>query len=412
MGLIKAITSSVSQTLGDQFKEFVTCPSIDSNVLIQRGIVNHGKGNKNPSEGVISNGSAIVVPEGMAMMIIDNGEIKEFTATPGTFTYDTSSEPSIFTGKLGEGIKNTFKTIGKRFTYGGMPARDQRVYYVNLLVITGNKFGSPQPKKITDEKYGMLEVTFFGEYAFQVKDPIILVQNVIGANSKDTVTYEEVVGGQLKSKFVEQITQALTIVMRKHKVSFGDIGMYGGDISNEMNIILDESWHQQYGLEITDVAIADINLTEESMKRVSRIDDATIFSNPNLQSGLMAQSSAKAMETAAGNEGGAMVGFMGMNMASQTGSNMMASVNQNVNGTYQAPVNNQPEPGTIFNHQQPQANTEVAIDSSNTSEEILDTKEETDTKEEVKTNIPNFCPNCGTKTTGGNFCSNCGQKLN
>ena len=129
MGLIKAITSSVSQTLGDQFKEFVTCPSIDSNVLIQRGIVNHGKGNKNPSEGVISNGSAIVVPEGMAMMIIDNGEIKEFTATPGTFTYDTSSEPSIFTGKLGEGIKNTFKTIGKRFTYGGMPARDQRVSY-------------------------------------------------------------------------------------------------------------------------------------------------------------------------------------------------------------------------------------------------------------------------------------------
>ena len=194
--------------------------------------------------------------------------------------------------------------------------------------------------------------------------------------------------------------------MRKHKVSFGDIGMYGGDISNEMNIILDESWHQQYGLEITDVAIADINLTEESMKRVSRIDDATIFSNPNLQSGLMAQSSAKAMETAAGNEGGAMVGFMGMNMANQIGANMMASVNQNVDGTYQAPVNNQPEPGTIFNHQQQQANTEVAIASSNINEEILDTKEE------VKNNIPNFCPNCGTKTTGGNFCSNCGQKLN
>ena len=412
MGLLKAFTQGVSSSFGDQFKEMVVCPEIEKNVLIQRGVVKHGSGNTNPTEGVISNGSKIVVPQGMAMMLIENGAIKEFSAEAGEYIWDSGSEPSIFTGGFFKGIGDTFKTIGKRFTYGGMAPTDQRVYYVNLLNITGNKFGSPQPKKITDEKYGMLEVTFFGEYAFQVKDPIILVQNVIGANSKDTVTYEEVVGGQLKSKFVEQITQALTIVMRKHKVSFGDIGMYGGDISNEMNIILDESWHQQYGLEITDVAIADINLTEESMKRVSRIDDATIFSNPNLQSGLMAQSSAKAMETAAGNEGGAMVGFMGMNMANQIGANMMASVNQNVGGTYQAPVNNQPEPGTIFNHQQPQANTEVADASSNTSEEILDTNEETDTKEEVKNNIPNFCPNCGTKTTGGNFCSNCGQKLN
>ena len=289
MGLIKAITSSVSQTLGDQFKEFVTCPSIDSNVLIQRGIVNHGKGNKNPSEGVISNGSAIVVPEGMAMMIIDNGEIKEFTATPGTFTYDTSSEPSIFTGKLGEGIKNTFKTIGKRFTYGGMPARDQRVYYVNLLVITGNKFGSPQPKKITDEKYGMLEVTFFGEYAFQVKDPMRLVNTVIGANA-------------------------------------------------------------------------------------NKIDDASIFSDKNLQSGLMASATADAMKTAAGNDNGAMAGFMGMNMAGNVEANVMGAVN----------TSNEPN-----NTQSSNSNTVSSTDNQK----------------------PKFCPNCGAATNGGNFCAQCGTKL-
>lgn len=374
MGLIKAITSSVSQTLGDQFKEFVTCPSIDSNVLIQRGIVNHGKGNKNPSEGVISNGSAIVVPDGMAMMIIDNGEIKEFTATPGTFTYDTSSEPSIFTGKLGEGIKNTFKTIGKRFTYGGMPARDQRVYYVNLLVITGNKFGSPQPKKITDEKYGMLEVTFFGEYAFQVKDPMRLVNTVIGANAKDTVTYEEVVGGQLKSKFIEKLTVAISSVMRNKKVSFGDMGLYGSDISSEMNTVLNDSFNELYGLEITDVAIADINLTDASMQRVNKIDDASIFSDKNLQSGLMASATADAMKAAAGNDNGAMAGFMGMNMAGNVGANVMGAVNTS-NGS-----NN--------------------IQSSNSN-----TVSSTDNQK------PKFCPNCGAATNGGNFCTQCGTKL-
>lgn len=407
MGLIKAFTEGLSTSFGDQFKEFVVCPEISKDVLIQRGIVRHGDGNKNPTEGIISNGSKINVPQGMAMMLIENGAIKEFSAEPGEYIWDSGSEPSVFTGGFFKGIADTFKNVGKRFTYGGMAPTDQRVYYVNMLAITGNKFGSPQPKKITDEKYGMLEVTFFGEYAFQVKDPIVLVQNVIGANPKDTLTYEEVVGGQLKSKFVEQITQAITVVMRKHKVSFGDIGMYGGDISNEMNVILDESWRQNYGLEITDVALADVNLTEESMERVSRIDDATIFSNPNLQSGLMAQSSAKAMEAAASNTAGAMVGFMGMNMANQTGANMMGAVNQNVAGDYQAPTNNQPEPGTLFSHSEPQAEP-VAETETNVSEQPAVPEANT----EILSSVPNFCPNCGTKTSGANFCSNCGQKLN
>lgn len=368
MGLIKAMTSATSSSLGDQFKEFVTCPEISRNVLVQRGIVQHGKGNKNPSEGIISDGSAIVVPQGMAMMIIDNGEVKEFSSEPGTYTWDTGSEPSIFTGGFFQGIGETIKTIGKRFTYGGQPARDQRVYYVNLLAITGNKFGSPQPKKITDEKYGMLEVTFFGEYAFQVKDPVLLVQNVIGANAKDTVTYEEVVGSQLKSKFIEKLTQALTTVMRKQKVSFGDIGMYGSDISSEMNTILDESWRKQYGLEITDVALADINLTDESMKRVNNIDDATIFSDKNLQSGLMAQATAEAMKNAASNDNGAMAGFMGMNMAGNAGASLLGSVNQNTN---------------------PQTPETTSTPSDSAS--------------------PKFCSNCGAKVTG-KFCSQCGTK--
>lgn len=366
MGLIKALTSSTSSSLGDQFKEYVICPTIENNVLVQRGVVHHGKGNRNPSEGIISDGSAIVVPQGMAMMIIDNGEVKEFSSEPGTYTWDTGSEPSIFTGGFFQGIGETIKTIGRRFTYGGQPARDQRVYYVNLLTITGNKFGSPQPKKITDEKYGMLEVTFFGEYAFQVKDPVILVQSVIGANAKDTVTYEEVVGSQLKSKFIEKITQALTTVMRKQKVSFGDIGMYGSDISDEMNTILDDSWRKQYGLEITDVALADINLTDDSMKRVNNIDDATIFSDKNLQSGLMAQASAEALKNAASNDNGAMAGFMGMNMAGNAGAGLMGAIHQN-DSSHQGDTN---------------ANQAQS----------------------------KYCSNCGAKVTG-NFCSQCGTKV-
>ena len=397
MGLIKATINSVSTGLGDQFKEFVTCPEIDKNVLIQRGHVEHGKGNRVYSEGVISNGSTIAVPSGMAMMIIDNGAITEFTSEAGTYHFDNSSEPSIFTGGLGKGIINSIKMIGNRITYGGQAAKDQRGYYVNLLNITGNKFGSPQPKKITDEKYGMLEVTFFGEYAFKVVDPALLVQSVIGANPKDTVTYEEVVGSQLKSKFVEQLTQALSIVMRKHKVSFGDLGMYNGDISGEMNTILNDSWRNTYGLEITDVALSDINLTDKSMERVSKIDDATIFSNPNMQSGLMANASAEAMKAAASNSNGAMAGFVGMGMANQAGVNMMGSINTN-NSSVNNNTNEMPEPGTIFGKKE-----------EKTDNEPVENKEESSILEE-KAAIK-FCPNCGNKVGGTNFCTNCGFKL-
>ena len=375
MGLIKTLIESTSSTLGDQFKEFVTCPAMEKNVIIQKGQVNHGEGNRNPSDNVISNGSAIVVPQGMAMMLIDNGQIIEFTSEAGTYTYDNSSEPSIFTGNLGKGIIDTFKTIGKRFTYGGQPAKDQRVYYVNLLTITGNKFGSPQPKKITDEKYGMLEVTFFGEYAFKVVDPILLVNTVIGSNPSDSVLYDDVVGTQLQSKFVEKLTQAISVVMRKHKVSFGDMGLYNSDISDEMNVCLDESWKQKYGLEITDVAINDINLTDESMTKVNKVDEAIIFSGQAMQSGLMASASADALRNASSNENGAMMGFMGMNMAAGAAGNMMGAVNQNStnNGLYN-PQTAQPENGTLFN------------------------------------SLEKECPKCHAKVTG-KFCSECGEKL-
>ena len=374
MGLIKALTNSAGSVVGDQFKEFVTCPTVDNNVLMVRGVVSHGEGNSNPTEGVITNGSKIAVPQGWAMMLVDNGAVKEFTSEPGEFIYDSGTEPTIFHGGLGQGILDSIKTLGSRITYGGQAARDQRVYYVNLLNVTGNKFGSAQPKKITDEKYGMIEVTFFGEYAYKVDDPVALVGNILGANAKDQVRFDEVVGSQFKNEFVEQISKAIAEVMRLKKVSFGDMQMYGSDISDKMNEILSPTWKAKYGIIVTDVAMGDINVTDESMARINKIDDATIFSDAKLQSGLMATASAEALTTAAGNANGAMMGFAGMNLATNAGAGLMGAANQNVQAQA-APA--------------PQAGVVAAAGGA----------------------VPNFCPNCGTPTNGANFCGNCGTKL-
>ena len=375
MGLIKALTNSTGSVLGDQFKEFVTCPTVDSNVLIARGVVQHGEGNKKPSEGVITNGSKITIPQGWAMMLVDNGKVVEFSSEPGEFIYDSGSEPTIFYGGLGKGIVDSIKTLGSRITYGGQTARDQRVYYVNLLTVTGNKFGSAQPKKITDEKYGIIEVTFFGEYAYKVDDPVALVGNILGANSKDQVTFDEIMGSQLKNEFVEQVSKAISEVMRTKKVSFGDMQSHGSDISDQMNEILSTSWKAKYGLIVVDVSIGDINVTDASMERINKIDDATIFSDAKLQSGLMASASAEALKNAASNEGGAMLGFAGLNMASTAGAGLMGAVNQNVQAAQPA---------------------DAPVQGATTTQGGV---------------VPNFCPNCGTKTNGANFCGNCGTKL-
>lgn len=376
MGLIKALTDSVSNVVGDQFKEFVTCPIVDKNVLMTRGIVQHGDANSNPTAGVISNGSKINVPQGWAMMLVDNGKVVEFSAEPGEFIYDSSSEPSIFAGNLGTSILDSIKTIGSRITFGGQAARDQRVYYVNLLTVTGNKFGSSNTKKITDEKYGIIEVTFYGEYAYKIDDPVALVGNILGANAKETITFEEIMGSQMKAEFVEQVTKAISEVMRVKKVSIGDVGLHGSDISEQMNAILSNSWKAKYGIIVTDVAMGDINISEASLARINKIDDATIFSDARLQSGLMANASAEAIVNASKNSAGPVTGFGVMNMAQNVGGGLMSAVNAN---------NNQQVAST--------PNTPAAAPTASNGA------------------IPNFCPSCGAQTNGMNFCGNCGNKL-
>lgn len=422
MGLIKALTSATSSALGDQFKEFISCPTVENDVLIQRGVVSHGEGNKNYTEGIISNGSTIAVPQGMAMMIIDNGEIKEFTAEPGTFTWDTSSEPSIFTGGLGQGIVNTFKTLGQRFTYGGQTAKDQRVYYVNIKTIAGNTFGSAQPETIYDPVYGSVEITYNGEYAIKVADPVIFVNNIIGANPKDTITYDDAfkVDGKnlLKSKFAQKVSEAISNIMVMHNVSFNRIQAYKSDVTDQMNKILDEEWTAKYGIVVEDVALR-INASEESRKIVQEMDAdvarttrmGQVYSNNMV--GTMAAASAEAMKSAASNENGAMMGFMGMNVANMQANNVMGTAAEVSNQTPAQPLGPvSPAPGTVFGGVAPVQTPEVTFEEpalTQSTEAASPAPVAPSTS--VETPTAKFCPNCGTPAAG-NFCSQCGTKLN
>lgn len=390
MGLLRATTGSISQVIGDQFKEFITPATSDKTVLVQKGVVNHGSGNSNPTEGIITNGSKIVIPEGYAMMIVDNGAIKEFSAEAGEFIWDQSSEPSVFEGGFFKGIGDSIKRIGNRITFGGQPAHDQRVYYVNLLNITGNKFGSTNTETIFDPVYGSVEITFFGEYSFKVVDPTILITNVLGSMPKDEVSVEEVVGGQLKMEFTSNVSTCIADLMTSNNISFNTVQKYKNEVVKVMNNLLDESWVKQYGLEIQDMAL-NINASDES-KAIIREVDAEISrekrrgdmyaANP---SGMMAAATADAMVNASKNENGAMMGFMGMNMSQNVGANVMDSAN---NITPNQPTQN--------------VNPTEVVMSNVKIEEKKENVEES-------SNIPKFCSDCGTPVTG-KFCSSCGKK--
>lgn len=398
MGLIKAATGAISNVVGDQFKEYVTLPTNDSNVILAKGDVKHGDGNKNATDGIISNGSKIVVPTGYAMMIVDNGAIKEFSAEPGEFIWDTSSEPSVFEGGFFKGIGESIKTIGNRITYGGQPAKDQRVYYVNMLNILGNKYGSTSPETIYDPTYGSVEITFYGEYSFKVVDPTVLVYNVIGTNPKDIITAEELLGGQLKLQFTSNVSTCLSQLMIENNISFNTVQSYKNKVVEKMNDLLDSSWKSQYGLEIQDVTLM-VNASEESLKIIREVDaelsrekrrGELYASNP---SGLMAAATAEAMKTAAGNENGSMMGFMGMNMGQTVGGNAMATA-QNM-----TPVDT---PNPVGNPSSNQTAPDAVVVNNTVP---VKTREDSEKKESAK-----FCSNCG-QPVEGKFCSNCGTQV-
>ena len=142
MGLIKAALGAAGGVMADQWKEYFYCESIPENVMAVKGLhrVSGRSSNYKGSENIISNGSVVAVADGQCMIIVDQGKVTELCAEPGEFVYDSSTEPSIFSGELGTSILDTFKNIGKRFTFGGEPPKDQRVYYFNTKELIGNKY--------------------------------------------------------------------------------------------------------------------------------------------------------------------------------------------------------------------------------------------------------------------------------
>ncbi len=325
MGLIKAGMGAIGGTLADQWKEFFYCDAIDKNVLVVKGQkrVTSRTSNTKGNDNIISNGSGIAVADGQCMIIVEQGKIVEVCAEPGQFTYDTSTEPSIFAGSLGKSIIETFKTMGKRFAYGGDTGKDQRVYYFNTKEIIDNKFGTanPLPFRVVDSKIGLdidVSIRCNGVYSYKIANPILFYTNVCG-NVEQEYTRSEI-DPQLKTEFISALQPAFAklsaLEMRPNQVP-----AHAEELSSFMNEALNKKWGELRGLQVVSIAMNPITLPEEDAEMIKQAQRTAVMRDPGMAAATLVGAQAEAMKSAASNSGGAMAGFMGMGMAMNVGGN-------------------------------------------------------------------------------------------
>ncbi|MBQ6873140.1 MAG: SPFH domain-containing protein [Clostridia bacterium] len=324
MGLIKAALGAAGGVMADQWKEFFICESLPNDVLMRKGQkkTTGRSSNYKGDENIITSGSGIVVADGQCMIIVEQGKVVEVCAEPGEFTYDASTEPSIFAGSFGDSIKATFKNIGKRFTYGGEAPKDQRVYYFNTKEILDNKFGTPNPFsfEVINKRLNLfrtVQVRCNGIYSYKISDPLLFYTEICG-NATYEFTRAEI-DGQLKVEFIDALQPAFA-ELSELELRPAQIPAHTAELKNAVNNALKYTWTEKRGISVSSIAMNPISLTDEDRAVIQQMeDDATLGSNPFMMAGREAAARAKAMESAAANPNGAMMGFMGMNMAMGAG---------------------------------------------------------------------------------------------
>ena len=322
MGLLRTGIGTVTGVLSDQWKEYFYCDALGADVLAVKGRKRVSGGSNSGLDNIISNGSVIAVADGQCMMIVEQGKVVDVCAEPGEYIYDISTEPSLFAGgNLSSNIMQVFQTIGKRFTFGGVAPKDQRVYYFNTKEIVDNRFGTatPIPFRIVDNRIGLdtdTEVRCNGVYSYKITNPLLFYTNVCG-NVEQAYERSEI-DSQLKSEFVSALQPAFarlsTFEMRPNQIPAHTI-----ELCDLMNETLTRKWSELRGISVVSIAMNSVSIPEEDAEKLKELQRAAALANPALAAGAVIGAQTDAMRTAAGNSSGAMAGFMGMGMAANAG---------------------------------------------------------------------------------------------
>ncbi len=396
MGLLQAGVGALSGVLADQWREYFYCESLGSDILVSKGAkrVNERRSsNTKASDNIISNGSIVAVNDGQFMMIVEQGKVVDFSAEPGEFVYDTSTEPSLFYGGFGKGLLESLKILGRRFTFGGDTAKDQRVYFFNTKEIIANKYGTanPVPFRVVDRNVGLdidIAIRCFGEYSYRLVDPVLFYKNVSG-NVENLYRREEI-DSQLKSELLTALQPAFARISEMG-IRYSALPGHAQEIAEALNEVLSTQWKELRGIAIASFGVSSVTASEEDENRIKQLQQAAALKDPTMAAAVLASAQAQAMQDAAKNEGaGAFVAFAGMNAAANAGGANPASLyamgqqNQAANAaaTWTCPKCGHP------------GNTGKFCSNCGAPQPVADGW---------------TCPKCSHAGNSGKFCAECGQ---
>jgi len=354
MGFIKAFAGALSGTFADQWKDYyMPRAGVSETAAIFQAVPqaqNNGVGeNTKGFNNIISNGSKIVVPEGTALITIQDGAITGFIAEPGGYEF-RSNDPNSQSIFAGDGILSPLiKSSWEKVKFGGQPGSQQTAFYVSLKEIAGNKFGTPETiywnDSFLETKAGGMAR---GSYSIKIVDPLLFVKNYVpvkylqpGAPTYDFADMDNESANQLFDEFVATIPAAVTkasMDAREENIDTMDfIQTQKAKFSAVMDAELEteHNWSTERGIKVDNInmlinydqatqeLLAEVRTDDKEIRKAKRMGSAY---SDNM-AGMMAAASGEAMKNAASNENGAMMGFMGMNMAQQQGANMLGAVN-------------------------------------------------------------------------------------
>ena len=386
MGFVSAIISAAGGTLSDQWKEYFYCDSLGSDVVcVKASRKSRGFGNRG-NDNIITEGSVIAVADGQCAIVTEQGQVIDICAQPGEYRFDSSTQPSIFTGSLGDGVKNTIAEIGKRFTFGGAPSTDQRIYYFNTKELTGMKYGtaSPVPFRVIDPRAGIdmdIRIKAFGEYSIRVTNPVLFYTNVC-ANQADRFCISEI-ESQLRSELLTALQPAFAAISETG-IRYSQLPAHTLELTDLLNRQLSAKWKDLRGIEIVSFGMNSIKADAEDEKIIRDMQKDAAYVNPALGAAALTGAQAQAMRDAANNTAGAMTGFMGMNAAMNAGGVNANALYQQASASHQGWTC--PQCGSIN-----QGNFCSVCGTKNPA------------------NTTWKCPTCGS-VNQGSFCSQCGTK--
>ena len=320
MAIIKAFAGALGGTFADLWKDIITAGRFDEYVVVAPGVprgTNNGRGsNEYGSEGVISNGSHIYVPENTAAFIFSESGIENVITEPGGYEY-RDGEKSVLAG---DGIGSLFSSVASRFTFGGQPVETKYVAFVNLREIRGIKFGTPAPLVYNDKFYGVdLEIRARGTMSLKVTDPVRFVRNYVPANVTSYAFDNPKAREQILSEFVQSFIVAINSLSDQYRIS--QLPAHANDIATRVRN--DETnagtWRNRFGFEVSGVGIESIEFDEESRQLVRQFAsnkmNVSAYEGVSQTAGNMAaqQQIAQGIQNNGFGDGGGML--LGMNMA-------------------------------------------------------------------------------------------------